>query len=56
MKLGYVNRYWLANVVFSDGLRQAVLNRGQPLSQEELDLGLSTDQKLYELIAEEYNK
>jgi hypothetical protein len=54
--LGYVNRYRLANVVFSEGLKDYVLGRGKCLSKEELDLGLETDQKLYQLIADEYNK
>lgn len=53
---GYVNRYRLANVVFSEGLQEDVLGRGQCLSKDELDLGLKTDQKLYQRIAEEYNK
>jgi hypothetical protein len=54
--LGYVNRFRLANVVFSDGMKEFVLARGKTLSKDELDVGLTTDQKLYERIAEEYNK
>jgi hypothetical protein len=54
--LGYVNRFRLANVVFSDGMKELVLGRGKTLSKDELDVGLTTDQKLYERIAEEYNK
>jgi hypothetical protein len=54
--LGYVNKFRLANVVFSDGMKDLVLARGKTLSKDELDVGLTTDQKLYQRIAEEYNK
>lgn len=55
-KHSFVNRYRLANVIFSQRLREAVLNKGRALTKDELDRGLKTDQKLYEKIAEEYNK
>jgi hypothetical protein len=50
-----VNLFRLANVVFSEGLREAVLARRQSLSREELDMNLKSDQKLFEKIAGEYN-
>ena len=52
----WVNRYRLANVVFSDECRHAVSNRGKSLTREELDLGLKTDQRTFEKVADEYNK
>ena len=33
-----------------------MLNRGQSLAKEDFDLGLKTDQELFEIIAAEYNK
>jgi hypothetical protein len=52
----WVNRYRLANVIFSEHCRQTVSERGKTLTREELDLGLKTDQRVYEKIAAEYNK
>jgi hypothetical protein len=46
----------MANAIFSDGLKELVLARGKTLSKEELDVGLTTDQKFYERIAEQHNK
>jgi hypothetical protein len=43
--LAYVNRFRLANVVFSDGMKDLVLGRGKTLSKDELDVGLTTDHK-----------
>jgi hypothetical protein len=42
--------------VFSEGLREAVLERGQSLSREELDMNLKSDQTLLEKVAGEYNR
>jgi hypothetical protein len=50
-----VNLFRLANVVFSEGLREVVLQRGQSLSRADLDLHLKSDQKLFEKVAGEYN-
>jgi hypothetical protein len=50
-----VNRYRLANVLFSESVRDVVLNRGQPRTKEDLDQRLTLDQTLYENIAREYN-
>jgi hypothetical protein len=51
-----VNRYRLANVVFSEECRQMVSNRGKTLQRPDLDIGLKTDQRVYEKVAAEYNK
>jgi hypothetical protein len=55
-KPAWVNRYRLANVVFSEECRPFVAERGKSLTREELDLGMKTDQKVYEKVAAEYNK
>jgi cytochrome c553 len=52
----WVNRYRLANVVFSDECRPLVSNRGKCLTREELDIGMKTDQLVFEKVAAEYNK
>lgn len=51
-----VNLFRLANVVFSDKIRDEMLNRGKCLEREDLDVGLKTDQQLFEKMADEYNK
>lgn len=50
-----INRYRLANVVFGDTCRPIVAKRGKCLDKDELTLGLKTDQKVYEIVAAEYN-
>jgi len=55
-KKAWVNQFRLANVIFSDELKEDMNARGACLTKEELDLGLKTDQKLYQKIADEYNK
>jgi hypothetical protein len=55
-KPAWVNRYRLANVVFSEECRTVVSNRGKSLTREELDLGLKTDQRIFEKVAVEYNR
>jgi hypothetical protein len=50
-----VNLFRLANVVFSEGLREAFLERGQSLNREELDMNLKSDQKLLGKIAGGYS-
>jgi hypothetical protein len=54
--LGYVNRYRLANVLFSEGLRELILTRGLSCSRVELDLGFKSDQKMGQRTSVEYNK
>jgi hypothetical protein len=51
-----VNRYRLANVIFSDLLRPPVLQFGRTLNIDELESRKKTNQKLYELDCTEYNK
>jgi hypothetical protein len=51
-----VNKYRLANVIFSEKLREPLLQKGRPLTREELDLRLKQDQRLFELVATEFNK
>jgi hypothetical protein len=55
-KPAWINRYRLANVVFSEECRSVVANRGKSLTREELDLGLKTDQRIFEKVAVEYNR
>jgi hypothetical protein len=50
-----VNRYRLANVLFSESVRDVVLNRRQPLTKKDLDKRLTLDQTFHENIAREYN-
>jgi hypothetical protein len=51
-----VNRYRLANVLFSDTVQPVVMGRGKCLTRQELDVGLKTDQEVFEKVALEYNK
>jgi hypothetical protein len=55
-KLAYVNRYRLSHVLFNDGLREDVVNRGKICEKNDLDNRLTSDQLLYQKIATEYNK
>jgi hypothetical protein len=54
-KSTWVNKYRLANVIFSDECRPFIAQRGKSFTKVELDLGLKTDQKVYEKIAEGCN-
>jgi hypothetical protein len=50
-----VNRYRLANVVFSDVLRPHVLHFGRVSNKDELTSGIKTNQKPYEMVCADYN-
>jgi hypothetical protein len=45
------NRYRLANVIFSESVRPAVLQYGRALTKDHLESNLKTNQKIYELVA-----
>jgi hypothetical protein len=51
-----INRHRLANVIFSESVRPAVLPFGKALKKNDLESNLETNQKVYELVASEYNK
>jgi hypothetical protein len=55
-KLAYLHRDRLANVLYSDGLREDVVSRGKSCRKNLLDNRLTSDQLLYKKIATEYNK
>jgi hypothetical protein len=55
-KMPSTNRYRLANVIFSESVRPAVLQYGRALTKEHLESNLKPNQKIYELVALEYNK
>lgn len=50
-----LSRVRYVNVLFSEGIRPLIANRGKSLNKDELTEGLKTDQVLHEKIAEEYN-
>jgi hypothetical protein len=50
------NRVRLANVIFSESVRPAVLQFGKALTKKHLESSLKTNQEVYELVASEYNK
>ena len=50
-----VNRKRYCNVIFSDGVRPDVANRGESLSARDLTDGLKTDELLHRKIVLEYN-
>jgi hypothetical protein len=45
-----VNRYRLVNVVFSEQLRSALLQFGRPLTKDDLESRVKTNQKLYKFV------
>jgi hypothetical protein len=55
-KPAVINRFRLANVVFSEYMKEDMMKRGKCLEKDGLDLGLRTDQLLFEKVAAEYNK
>jgi hypothetical protein len=55
-KMPSTNRYRLANVIFSESVRPVVLQYGRALTKEHLESNLKPNQKIYELVALEYNK
>ena len=50
-----VNRKRLMNVMFGDKVRPCLLTSGEALTRSDLDNGIKTNEKMYRLIAEEYN-
>ena len=51
----HVNRKRYCNVIFSDGIRPLLANRGEPLTKDQLTEGLKTDEILHRSIIKEYN-
>ena len=55
-KKASINKFRMANVVYHETLKEHLLERGKCLDKDQLDLKETVDQKLFEKIAEEYNK